>query len=425
MILNTIKTSFKALWSNKIRTALTVLGVVIGIASVIMVYAAGEGVSGLVVGQVESYGTDIIVAEVRIPTGKKGQNAKETQSATAMIQGVQVTTMNLDDMEDVNKLPNVKNSYGGILGQEKISYATESRKALLFGTNASYIDIDKSKVEFGRFFTDQEDKSLAKVLVLGSKMKEKLFGDSDAIDKLVQVRKTKFRVIGVMEERGAVFGQDYDDYVYIPIRTLQKKIMGIEHVIYMVHQLNDLSIAEQTADEIRFILRENHDIPNSGFGEKEIAKDDFRVTTMAEMMEMLDVITGALTWLLLAIVAISLLVGGVGIMNIMYVSVSERTHEIGLRKAVGARHSDIMNQFLIESVVITLTGGVIGIIIGVSMSYLIAVGASSQGIDWKFKIPLKAFVVALGFSAFFGIAFGLFPARKAARLDPIEALRKE
>lgn len=425
MILNTIKTSLASLRSNKVRTSLTVLGVVIGISSVIMVYSAGEGVSGLVVGQVESFGTDIIVSEVRIPTSSKSQSEKDAESGVAMIQGVQVTTMKLSDMEDINKLSNVRDSYAGIIGQENISYGNEARKALLFGTNSSYIDIDKSEVGEGRFFTDSEDRSLAKVAVLGSKMKEKLFGDSEAIDKQVQIRKIKFRVIGVMEERGAVFGQDYDDYVYLPIRTLQKRIMGIDHVIYMVHQLYNIGIAEETADEVRFTLRENHDIANEGFGAKEIAKDDFRVTTMEEMMEILDVITGSLTLLLLAIVAISLLVGGVGIMNIMYVSVSERTHEIGLRKAVGAKYTDIMSQFLIESVVITILGGVIGIVIGVLMSYLIAIGASSRGIDWNFNVPLKAFVVALGFSAFFGIVFGLFPARKAARLDPIEALRKE
>jgi len=425
MILNTIKTSLGALITNKTRTALTVLGVVIGIASVIMVYAAGEGVSDLIVGQVESYGTNIIVTEVRIPSGKKGQVEKDTQSASAMIQGVQITSMTLDDMEDINKIPNVKDSYGAIIGQEKISYENESRNALLFGTNSSYIDIDQSEIGEGRFYTDEEDKSLTKVVVLGSEMKDKLFGDDSAIDKFVKIRKTKFRVVGVMKERGAVFGQDFNNYVYLPVRTLQKKIMGVDHIIYMVHQLNDIDLADETADDIRFIMRENHDIPNPGYGTKEIAKDDFRVTTMAEMMEMLNIITGALTLLLLAIVAISLLVGGVGIMNIMYVSVTERTREIGLRKAVGAKYSDIMGQFLIESVVITLLGGVIGIIIGVTLSYLIAIGASSQGINWKFKIPLKAFVVALGFSGFFGIVFGIFPARKAARLDPIEAMRKE
>jgi len=192
-------------------------------------------------------------------------------------------------------------------------------------------------------------------------MKEKLFGDSDAIGKSIKIKKTKFRVVGVMEERGAVMTMDFDDYVYVPIRTLQKRLMGIDHVLYMVHRLYDLDLAEDTAEQARIILRENHDIEVSeddGFG-----KDDFRVVTMQEMMETLDVITGALTLLLLAIVIISLIVGGVGVMNIMYVVVSERTGEIGLRKAVGAKYSDIMLQFLAESVMVTFLSALVGIVI--------------------------------------------------------------
>ncbi len=424
MILDTIKTSLKSLKSNKTRTGLTVLGVVIGIASIIIVFAAGEGLSGLIIGQVESFGTDIVVTEVRVPTGKKGQTQKETQSATAMIQGVQITTMNLDDMSDVNKLENVKDSYGGIIGQEKISYKNESKNATILGVNSEYINIDKSEIGRGRYYTDEEDKSLAMVVVLGTKVAKDLFGEIDPIGKMIKVRKSKFRVIGVLAERGAVVGQDYDSYVYMPVRTLQKKLMGIDHLIYMVHQIYDLDRAEETAEEIRYLLRENHDIPNTGFGDPNISGDDFRVTTMDEMMSMLDVVTGALTLLLLAIVAISLLVGGVGIMNIMYVSVSERALEIGLRKAVGARYGDIMKQFLIESIIITLLGGIIGITIGILISYFISFGASSQGIDWKFSVPLRAFVTAICFSLVFGVIFGLLPAKKAARLNPVDAMRK-
>ncbi len=201
-------------------------------------------------------------------------------------------------------------------------------------------------------------------------------------------------------------------------------MMGVDYLSYIVHRLYDLDIAEETAAEIRYILRENHDIsfpddPN------DISQDDFRVTTMAEMMEMMDTVTGALTLLLLSIVAISLIVGGVGIMNIMYVSVSERTPEIGLRKAVGANTNDILWQFLIESIFITIVGGLIGVILGVFTSYLISIGANMAGFEWEFSIPIKSYFVALGFSAFFGLVFGLYPARKAAQLDPIQALRKE
>jgi len=427
-ILSVIKISFRSILSNKVRTGLTILGIVIGIASVIIVFSAGDGIESLVVGQIESYGTDIVVAEVRIPTGKKGQTSKDMQSGAAMAQGVQITTLKLDDMEDINKLPNVVNSYGGIMGQEQVSHGNEIRKAFLFGTNASYIDIDKSEIEYGSFFSEEEDRALSEVAVLGSKMKEKLFGDSDPIGNIIKIRKEKFRVIGIMKERGAVMGMDYDDFVYIPVRTLQKKIMGINHLSYTVHQLKDLSLAEETAEDIRHILRENHDIvqPITELnGNSDLSKDDFRVTTMVEMMDMLGTVTNALTLLLLAVVAISLVVGGVGIMNIMYVSVSERTAEIGLRKALGAKYFDIMLQFLSESIIITFVGGIIGILGGIFISFLISLGANKMGFDWEFNISLNSLMVATFFSLVFGVGFGLYPARKAAKLSPIEALRKE
>ena len=427
-IINIIKIAWQAMHTNRVRSSLTILGVVIGIASVIIVFSAGEGVSSLITGQVESFGTDVIETEIKVPTSKKGA-AAEQQSATALVTGAQVTTLSLDDLEDINKLPNIKGGYAGIMGQEQVGYGNELRKAFVFGTSSSYIDIDKSEIEYGRFFTEAENRSMAQIVVLGSKMKEKLFGDSDAIGKSIKLRKSKYRVIGIMEERGAVMMMDFDDYVYLPVRTLQKRVMGINHILYMVHQLEDLNLADETAEEIRYLLRENHDLPHPAEGYKgwmdTVGKDDFRVVTMAEMMETLDVITGALTLLLLAIVAIFLIVGGVGIMNIMYVIVSERTSEIGLRKAVGAKYKDIMWQFLIESVLITIAGGIIGIILGIIISLLIAWGANSYGLDWKFSMPIRAFVVSLGFSLIFGVLFGLYPARKAAKLEPVEALRKE
>lgn len=227
-------------------------------------------------------------------------------------------------------------------------------------------------------------------------MKEKLFGDSEAIGKFIKIKKTKFRVIGIMEKRGAVMGMDFDDYVYVPIRTLQKRLLGIEHVLYMVHRLYDLDLADDTAQQARLILRENHDLEvaeEDGYG-----KDDFRVVTMKEMMDTLDIITGALTLLLLAIVVISLIVGGVGVMNIMYVVVSERTGEIGLRKAVGAKYSDIMFQFLAESVMVTLLSAFVGIAMGIGVAWLIAFAANYAGMEWDFIVPIQAYVVAIVFS---------------------------
>lgn len=423
--------------ANKLRTALTVLGIVIGIASVIIVFSAGEGIKGLVFGQIESFGgTDTIETEIKVPTGKKGTEG-DTQSAAAMVTGVQVTTLKIEDMEDVNKIPNILTSYAAVTSQDQVNYGNERKKSMVFGVSGSFLDIDSGEIDYGRFFTDAEDKSQSMVVVLGPKVKEDLFGNSDPIGKFIQIRKNKFHVIGVMKERGAVMGLDFDEIIYLPVRTLQKRVMGIDHLMFMMHKVKDVELIDETAEEIRTVIRINHDLESTPLdintgeekniwkGQTDTAKDDFRVVTMEETMDILSTVTGAITLLLLAIVTISLIVGGVGIVNIMYVTVTERTSEIGLRKAVGAKYSDIMKQFLIESVLITLLGGIIGVIIGILISWFISIGAGYFGFDWDFIIPIRAFIVSFGFSAFFGVAFGLYPARKAAKMDPIEALRAE
>ncbi len=418
-IFSSVKTSLKLMRANKMRTALTLLGLVIGIMTVIIVFSAGEGIRGLVLGQVESFGTNTIYTEIKVPSNKPGA-AGDNQSGSAQASGVQVTTLTLDDMAAVDKLPNVINGYGAVLSQEQASYGNELRRAFILGASASYIDIDAgSTIAEGRFFSDAEDRNLAPVIVIGQGMKEKLFGDSDAIGKTVKLRNERFTVIGVMAPRGAVMFMSFDDYIYMPIRTLQKKLMGTNYLAYMVHQLNDVKGAAATAEDIRYTMRERHDITDP-------IKDDFRVTTMEESMATLDTITNALTFLLLAIVAISLVVGGVGIMNIMYVAVTERTMEIGLRKAVGATGGDILKQFLVEAILITLLGGIVGSLLGTLIAFAISFVASNVlGFNWHFAVPLQAYVIAVSFSLVFGVVFGVTPARSAAKLDPIEALRTE
>ncbi|MFH1822823.1 MAG: ABC transporter permease [Patescibacteria group bacterium] len=425
---STIQIALRAMKANKVRTGLTISGMVIGIASVIIVFSTGEGINGLILGQIENFGgSDLFETEIKVPSSKKG-SASEQESVAALVQGVQVTTLSLEDMDDIMKLPNVKNGYAGILDQEQASFGNELRRAMVLGVTSSYLDVDQTEVDYGRFYTEAEDKSLAQVVVLGYKIKEKLFGESDPINKSIKIRKTKFRVIGVIKERGAVMNFDFDNIIYVPVRTLQKKVMGINHVQYIMHQVYDVNLIYETTEEARYILRENHNLPQPTADRTDMfdtGKDDFRVVTMLESMEIMDTVTGAITLLLLAIVAISLIVGGVGILNIMYVVVTERTAEIGLRKAVGARFRDIMLQFLIESVIVTVLGGIVGVIFGFFISLLIYFGASSYGLDWRFSIPLKAYITAIGFSAIFGIAFGIYPARKAAKLEPVEALRNE
>ena len=415
--LESIKTSLRIMRANKGRTILTTLGIVVGMAAVIIVYSAGAGIYSLVVGQVENFGTDIIETEIKVPSNKRG-NAGEFESAGAFATGVRITSLTVKDMEDVAKSSNVKAAYAAMMDQEQISYRNETRKAFVLGTSAAYINIDQSEIASGRWFSEAEDRALATVVVLGSKMKDKLFGDDNAIGKTVSIRQEKFLVIGVVKERGAVMFMDFDDYVYLPLRTLQKKVMGINHVSYIVHQLHDINQALSSAEEARQIIRRNHGISNPD-------QDDFRVVTMTESLATLKTVTDAVTWLLLGIVVISLIVGGVGIMNIMYVIVNERTSEIGLRKAVGATVADVMMQFLTESVLITLLGGVIGVSLGAAVAWLISVAAKSYGWAWQFSIPFNSLIVALIFSLVCGVLFGLYPARQAARLDPIEALRNE
>lgn len=401
------KLAFNSLRLNLVRTSLTVLGVVIGVAAIIVVFSAGSMLSNLVSGEIESYGTNVIQTETKAP-GK------------AVNGSVEVTSLKISDMEAVNKLSNISMSYAASLAQQRVSYESQSKKVFIFGTSAPYAKIDtKTKLASGEFFTEEDDKSQAMVIVLGASLKDELFGNQDAIGKSVKLGTKKFQVVGVLEEQGggASF-LDFDNMVYIPINTLHKRILGIDYAMYFMHQVRDVSISSETAEEIKDILRERHEISNP-------EKEDFRVSTMDEMITTLGTITNAVTYLLLAIVLISLLVGGVGIMNIMYVTVTERTPEIGLRKSLGATRKDVVWQFLIESIMITFWGWILGAILGVFFSYALNLIAKYFGLDWQFSFPWQGIGASLIFSLVCGLLFGYRPAKQAASLDPVEALRIE
>ena len=421
------QTAVRSMTANKVRTALTALGMIIGITAIMIVFSAGEGIRQLLNSQIESFGTNIIHTEIKVPTNKSKGNT-DHGGGMAIAQGTQVTTLKLSDMEEIKKLPYVTGAYGVVMGQDLATYGSYRKKVSLMGVSPSYINIDKSEVDQGRFFDDAQDKSLAKVAVIGSKIKDDFFGNEDPLGKEIKIGKNKFEIIGTIKSRGAGMGVDYDTYVYTPIRTMQKRVLGIDYLLYMETTLDDMSKQYLVADEMRQILRTNHDInPDTDpkTGEILTNKDDFRVVTMEEMLSILGTVSSAITYLLLGIVAISLLVGGVGIMNIMYVIVSERTREIGLRKAVGAKLNDILGQFLLESVFITLFAAIVGIALGTGIAFLIAIIAQSQNLAWHFVMPLRAYVTAVSFSVIFGVVFGLLPARKAAKMDPIIALRNE
>jgi putative ABC transport system permease protein len=423
-VIQLTKVALKSMSANKIRTALTALGMIIGVAAVMIVFSAGEGVKQLLNAQIESFGTNIIHTEIKAPTNKSKGNA-DVEGGIALAQGTQITTLSLDDFAEIKSLPNVSGVYGAVMGQDLATYGSYRKKVYLMGVSPDFINIDKSEIETGRFFYEAEDRSFSKV---GYKIKNDFFNGEDPVGQEIKIGKNKFQIIGTLKKRGGGFGVDYDTYIYIPVKTAQKKVLGINYLLYGETTIKDMSMQNQTAEEMRTILRKNHDINpdiDPKTGEALLNKDDFRVVTMDEMRDILDTVTNAITILLLGIVAVSLLVGGVGIMNIMYVIVSERTREIGLRKAVGAKIHDILGQFLIESALVSLTGAITGIIIGLSISYLIAIIAQSQGLDWGFAVPWQAYATSFAFSIVFGIIFGLFPARQAARLDPITALRNE
>ncbi len=403
-----------ALLRHKLRTVLTVLGITVGITAVIVVLSAGRAIEDFIIGQVTMFGTDYVEVEVKVPSTEH----VSSENAAGMAQGITITTLKEKDADELKKLPNIKEVYSGQTGQAVFSYKDQNKVTLIFGVTSSFDVIDSGEVEEGRFFTDAEDKSLARVVVLGSSLKNKLFGEDKAIGKQIKIGKQSFRVIGVMKERGSAGVFSFDDIAFLPLRTLQKLILGIDYIQFIFMQVEDTSLTEVTVEDVAFRMRELHKIDDP-------KKDDFAVMSAAEGLALLSTITGAIKLLLFALACISLVVGGVGIMNVMYVAVAERTFEIGLRKAIGAKRGDILNQFLIEAVGITFLGGLAGTILGTIISFFVSTVANSMGFAWKFHLSPQYILLAVGVSVLVGLISGIYPARAAARLEPIVALRKE
>lgn len=413
-IIQTITTAYNSLIKQKMRSFLTILAVAVGIGIVIIVLSSGAGMEKFISNQLDSFGTDLIEVEVKVPSTKQASVA----NAAGQAMGITITTLKTDDMDAILKLPNIKNGYSMLMGQDLASYQNESKKVMLMGVSPQASVVDRAtKLAEGDFVTEEDDKGLAQTAVLGYEVKEKLFGNDEALGKYIKIKRKNFRVSGVLEKRGAMMGMDFDNLIYIPIRTLQKKILGIDHVSAIFVQVADMNLVDATKEDIEILLRERHNISDP-------SKDDFAVISMIEAKEMMDKVFGGVTLLLLALAAISLVVGGVGIMNIMYVSVVERTYEVGLRKAIGAKNNDIMKQFLFEALILTLTGGIVGITGGLSLTFLVSVIAKIKNFDLPFVVSLNSLLVGVGFSGLMGLFFGIYPAKKAAKLDPIVALTK-
>ena len=407
--------AIKTIRTHMMRTTLALLGVVIGVFAVVVVTSLGEGVKGFIMGQVESFGTNLIQVEVKIPN----TGTMSSENASARAQGTQITTLTVKDGEAIRKLPNVRALYTGTIGQERASYGSLAKRIFLFGTGADVASVDENaKLEDGRFFTAEEDANLARVVVLGSETKETFFGEGDAVGESITLKGEKYRVIGVLAPRGTAAFFNLDAFTYVPVQTLQKKILGVDSVQFISIKLSDASREGETVADIIALLRKRHDIDNPN-------KDDFSVTSTKEAQKTLDDVLGSITILLLALTSISLLVGGVGIMNVMYVSVSERTSEIGLRKAVGATSSGILRQFLFEALIITFIGGLIGIGLGMALSWGLSFLFEYLGFGLVLHFSMTSFLLGASFAMVVGLVFGIAPAYRASKLSPMEALRKE
>lgn len=413
-IKTSIKSSVTALLANKVRSFLTMFGIIVGVGAVIIIVSVGAGAQSLVLAQVKDLGANLI----GVLPGKS-----EEKGPPASVMGIVITTLTYEDamaLKEKRNAPNIVEVVAYSKGIGAVSWGANDYDTNLSGSTVGYLQVEKGEVDEGRFFTEEEEKNLSRVVVLGSTVKKELFGDSEAIGEKVKIRKKTFEVIGVMKERGTVAFQDYDDQVFIPIKTMQKLILGVNHIGMMRAEVDSADNVEQTLKDTEQTLRDRHDITDPTG-----ASDDFTVRSMAEALDMMTTITNALKFFLAAMSALSLLVGGIGIMNIMLVSVTERTREIGLRKAIGANNFNIMSQFLVEAVSITVLGGIIGIIGGVVVSFLISVVANAMGYEWEFIVSLFSILIAVAVATLVGIVFGIYPAYKASKLQPVEALRYE
>jgi putative ABC transport system permease protein len=408
----TFRIAAAALAKNKMRAGLTILGVVIGIAAVTAMYSLGTSASQLVQGEFQALGTNVIVV---LPGSAESRGARTGQVPTLTA---------ADGVAIAEECPSVLAVSPIVGANAQVVYGNNNAAPReMQGVGVDYLTVRNWPMRAGSFFSEREIASAAKVVILGQTVVEKLFQTANPLGETIRIRSIPFTVIGVLESKGAnMVGDDQDDIVLIPYTTARKRLQGsnfnnVDVLFASARGTEQMALAQL---EIRGLLAERHRIAPG-------RKPDFQVVDTTEIAAVFGVITGTLTMFLALIAGISLLVGGVGIMNIMLVSVTERTREIGIRMAVGARPRDILKQFLVESVLLSLVGGLIGLGLGtlasVGLTYLI--NQFSTGRDWPMVVSLPAALIALAFSAAVGVFFGFYPARRASRLDPIQALRYE
>ena len=410
-----LKTATRSLTHGKMRSILTMLGIVIGIASVIILMSIGQSAQDLILGQVQSIGSNLIIVTPGAPS-----NGRFSPPASA--QGIVITSLQQKDIDALGREPSINLAVPEVRGQTEAVYGNNNVTVSFTGSTADFFQISNlAKVSQGQTFSKSDVDSANHVVVIGPDLAKTLFGPNiNPIDKTIRLKGVSFRVIGVLSKGGTgAFGVDIGNLVVMPISVAQKQLLGTNYFNVIITQANADYDINFVKARMTFALRQDHGITDP-------KKDDFNIQTQADILSILGSITSILTLFLAAIASISLVVGGIGIMNIMLVAVTERTREIGLRKAVGATNGDILQQFLIESVLLTSMGGVIGIAVGAGVVGLVYFVLSTFfSIGWVFAFPISAVILGLLVSGIAGISFGIYPARQAAKKSPIDALRYE
>ena len=405
------KTSVTGLGANRSRSLLTILGIVIGITAIIIVMSLGQGAQGLILGEIQSIGSKVIaIVPGRQPTGPTDIISTLTDS---------LKQADLEALQKKENVPHAAEIMPVMFGSETASWQNQTYRPTILGVTEFFANIYNVYPSMGRLFTDDEVRSYAPVVIIGDKVRSELFGTDTGLGEKIRINNQSLRVIGVLKSTGQLSFLNFDEAVFMPYTTAQQYIFGVKYFNRIVVEADSDADVAGTVQDITITLRNQHNITDP-------AKDDFFVQTQASAVETVSTILNVLTLFLAAVAAVSLVVGGIGIMNIMLVSVTERTREIGLRKALGATDKDIILQFLFEAVILTVIGGVIGIALGGFVSFVVAYFLSHvYSLDWAFSLPLTAVALGLGVSSGIGLIFGIYPARQAGKKSPIEALRYE